>query len=97
MPSSPALVQTATRLTEASLAGEGHTAVEATAGADVAGIPAIGGTAKDHTLDDLLDVGPLVNGNLVFEAQGAPGVPVVTKDVAEAVVSGRTTRVTPGG
>jgi len=86
----------ATGRTEASFAGERDTAVESTAGADVAGVTGAGVAAKDHTLDGLADVCLLINRDF-FEAQIAPGVPVIAEDVAETVVSGGVAGVAPGG
>lgn len=42
-------------------------------------------------MDDLIDVGPLIWGHLVFQAQIGPAVPVVEEDLAEAVVTGGVT------
>ena len=70
----------AARGAEASLAGERDAAVEATAGADVAGIAGAGIAAEDHTFDGLANVGALIGWDLAFEVQIAPGVPVFTED-----------------
>jgi hypothetical protein len=83
--------------TEAGLAGEGDTAVESTAGADVAGIAAVGVAAEDHAFDALAHVGALVWRDLAFEAQVAPGVPVLAEDAPETVMGSGTTGVAPGG
>jgi hypothetical protein len=82
---------------EAGLAGEGDAAVESTVGADVAGIAAVGIAAEDHALDGLADVGALVWRNLAFEAQIAPGVPVIAEDAPETVVGSGMIGVAPGG
>jgi len=42
--------------------------------------------AEDHALDGLADVGVLVRGDLVFEAQVAPGILVIAEDLTKPVV-----------
>ena len=43
---------------------------------------------EHQALDDLIDVGPLVWGNRVFQTQIVPAVPMIEEDLAEAVVAG---------
>jgi hypothetical protein len=43
---------------------------------------------EHQALDDLIDVGPLVWGNRVFQTQIVPAVPIIEEDLAEAVVAG---------
>jgi hypothetical protein len=62
----------ATGRTESSFAGERDTQLVLTAGADVESVAAVGVTAQLQALDDLIEVGPLVWGNLVFQAQIGP-------------------------
>jgi len=64
--------------------------------ADVEGITAVRVAAKDHTLDGLADVCLLISRDF-FEAQIAPGVPVVAEDVTETVVTGGMGGIAPGG
>ena len=68
-----------------------------TAGADVESVAAVGVTAQQQALDDLIDVGPLIWGHLVFQTQIVPAVPVVEEDLAEAAVTGGMIRATPRG
>jgi hypothetical protein len=44
-----------------------------------------------------MDVGLLIKRDLGVEAQIAPGIPVIAKDVTEAIVSGGVVGVAPGG
>jgi hypothetical protein len=46
--------------TESSFAGERDTQLVLTAGADVESVAAVGVTAQQQALDDLIDVGPLI-------------------------------------
>jgi len=82
---------------ETRLAGKWYAMLILAARADVEGITAVGVAAEDHALDGLADVGALVCGDLVFDAQIAPGVPVVAEDVTETVVTGGVSGVAPGG
>jgi hypothetical protein len=50
----------ATGRTESSFAGERDTQLVLTAGADVESVAAVGVTAQQQALDDLIDVGPLI-------------------------------------
>ena len=52
---------------------------------------------EHQALDDLIDVGPLVWRNRVFQTQIVPAVPVVEEDLAEAAVTGGMIRATPRG
>ena len=81
---------------QAGLAGEGDTAVEAGARADVAGITGAGVAAEDHAFDGFAYVTLLI-GRDFSEAQITPDVPVVAKDGTEAVVGSRMIRVTRRG
>jgi hypothetical protein len=87
----------ATGRTESSFAGERHTQLVLTAGADVESVAAVGVTAQLQALDDLIDVGPLIWGHFVFQPQIVPAVPVVEEDLAEAVVTGGGVGATPRG
>ncbi len=71
--------------------------VEYSLGADVESETAVGVTAQQQALDDLIDVGPLVWGCRVFQTQIVPAVPMVEEDLAEAVVAGGMIRATPRG
>ena len=59
----------ATGRTESSFAGERDTQLVLTAGADVESVASIGVAAEQQALDDLIDVGPLIWGHLVFQTQ----------------------------
>jgi hypothetical protein len=72
---------------EAGLTREGHAVLILTARTDVAGVAAIGVAAEEQALDDLADVGALVGGDFVFQAQVTPAIPVIEEDLAEAVVA----------
>jgi len=87
----------ATGWTEAGLAGEGDAPLVATAGANVASVAGAGIAAEHHAFDGLADVGLLIERDLGVEAQIAPGIPVIAKDVTEAIVSGEVSGVAPGG
>ena len=63
----------AARGAETRLAGKWYAILILAARAGVEGITAVWVAAKDHTLDGLADVGVLVCGDLVFDAQIAPG------------------------
>jgi len=51
-----------------------------TARADVKSVASIGVAAEQQTLNDLTDIGALVWGHFVFQAQVAPAVPVIEED-----------------
>ena len=87
----------ATGRTESSVAGERDTQLVLTAGADVESVAAVGVTAQLQALDDLIDVGPLIWGNFVFQPQIVPAVPVVEEDLVETVVTGGGVGATPRG
>ena len=69
---------------------------EATARADVASIAGAGIAAEDHALNGLPDVCSLVSRDF-YAAQAPSGVPVATRNVAEAVAGGGVSGVAPGG
>jgi hypothetical protein len=48
-------------------------------------------------LDDLTDVGALVWGHLVFQAQVTPAMPVIEERLTEALVIGGMVGATPRG
>jgi hypothetical protein len=71
---------------EASLAGERYTTLVLATGADIAGITGIRIAAGYKALNDLLDVGALIERDFGFKAQIAPAITGIAKDLSKAVV-----------
>jgi hypothetical protein len=76
------------RGTETGFAGEGDAMLILATGTKITGIATLRVTAEHHTLNNVLDVSLLIEGDLVGQAEVAVALPVVKEDLAEAVVPG---------
>ena len=82
---------------EAGFAGEGDEKLVLTARANIASVATVRVATEYQALDDLIDVGPLVWGNLVSQAEVMPAVPMIEKALTGAIVAGGVVGATPRG
>ena len=54
--------------------------------AEVASVPTVWIPAKHELLNGFLDVGTLIGGNFAFHAMIAPGLPMITEDLAKPIM-----------
>ena len=71
---------------KAGFAGEGDAQLIVAAGTKITGIAALRVTAKHHALNDICNVGTLIEGNFFLHAKIAPEIPMLAEDLAEAVM-----------
>jgi len=61
--------------------------------ADITRVSSFGVAAEHHSLDDICDIGTLIDRDFVFHAEIAPAKPMITEDLTEPVMSGGVIRV----